>query len=211
MSDFVPSDVALLDLLRKTEAMTVAQLAESLQVTPTAVRQRLVRLMGQGLVARSSENVGRGRPVHHYRLTTQGRRKTGANFADLAVALWEEIRSIKDLEVRRGLLQRISLRLADQYSDQIKGDTVEQRMRALAVMFAERGIPFEVVSPPAEAKGQLPVLTALACPYPDLAELDRSVCSMERLMVAELMGENVRLSECRLDGASCCTFEVTSN
>jgi predicted ArsR family transcriptional regulator len=51
------------------------------------------------------------------------------------------------------------------------------------------------------------MLRAAACPYPDLAEQDRTVCSMERLMVSELLGEKVRLSECRLDGQSCCTFE----
>jgi predicted ArsR family transcriptional regulator len=64
-------------------------------------------------------------------------------------------------------------------------------------------VPFEV-----ERKGQLPVLTALACPYPELAEQDRSVCAMERLLMSELIGEDVRLSECRLDGDSCCRFET---
>ena len=53
----------------------------------------------------------------------------------------------------------------------------------------------------------LPLLQARACPYPDLAEQDRSVCSMERMMFSELVGENLRLSNCRLDGHNCCTFE----
>jgi DeoR family transcriptional regulator, suf operon transcriptional repressor len=55
------------------------------------------------------------------------------------------------------------------------------------------------------------VLTALACPYPDLAKQDRSVCTMEKLMLSEILGENVRLSECRLDGASCCTFTPSTS
>jgi len=53
----------------------------------------------------------------------------------------------------------------------------------------------------------LPLLQARACPYPDLAEQDRSVCSMERMMFSELAGEDLRLSHCRLDGHTCCTFE----
>jgi DeoR family transcriptional regulator, suf operon transcriptional repressor len=196
------SDIALLDLLRKHGALSVAQLGASMQVTATAVRQRLVRLLAQGDIARTTERISRGRPVHRYGLTEKGRRRSGANFADLAMALWHEIREIKDPDVRRGLFQRISGRLAAAYSSQIHGSTLEERMNSLAKLFGERQIPFEV-----ERRNDLPVLRANACPYPELAEQDRTVCSMERMMFSELLGENVRLTDCRLDGHSCCTFE----
>jgi predicted ArsR family transcriptional regulator len=196
------SDTALLDLLRKQGAMSVAQLKAAMQVTATAVRQRLVRLLGRGDIERKSERISRGRPVHRYGLTEKGRRRAGANFADLAMALWQEIREIKDAEVRRGLLARISGRLATLYASQIDGSSLEERMESLAAVFRERQIPFEV-----ERTNELPLLHATACPYPDLAEQDRSVCSMERMMFSELLGQNVRLSNCRLDGHNCCTFE----
>jgi predicted ArsR family transcriptional regulator len=204
VQEIVSSDVAILDLLRKTDSMTVSELADATQVTATAVRQRLNRLMGQGYVERSASRAGRGRPSHHYMLTSKGRRKTGANFADLAVALWQEIRQIKDLEVRRGLLQRISRRLATLYLDRIQGETVEEKMASLADIFNERNVPFEV-----DRVGALPVLTAAACPYPDLADQDRGVCAMERILFSELLGQNVRLDKCRLDGDKCCTFQVS--
>lgn len=202
--DFVPSDVAILDLLRKLQAMSVAQLATSLQVTATAVRQRLSRLMAQGYVRRLAHKQSRGRPSHQYSLTDQGRRKTGSNFADLALALWREIREIKDLEVRRGLLQRVAGHLASEYGEQVSGVSTEARMQEIAGIFEERQIPFSV-----ERRNELPVLMAHACPYPSLAEQDRGICSMERMLMAELIGEDVRLSQCRLDGDSCCTFELS--
>lgn len=199
------TDVATLDLLRKGDALKIQQLSNSLGVTATAVRQRLNRLMAQGYIERTLERTsspsGRGRPSHCYRLTAKGRRKTGANFADLAVALWQEVRSIQDLEVRRGLLQRISRRLVSMYADQIEGETIEQRMQSLKKLLSGRNIPVAV-----ESSGGLPVLTVLACPYPDLAEQDRTICSMERIMFAELLGENLTLNQCRLDEGSCCTF-----
>ena len=196
------SDVALLDLLRKHGSLSVAQLKAAMQVTATAVRQRLVRLLARGDIERHAERMSRGRPLHRYALTEKGRRRAGSNFADLARALWQEIREIKDPEVRRGLLQRISGRLATLYAGQICGSSLEERMEALAGVFRERQIPFEV-----ERKLDLPILHARACPYPELAEQDRTVCSMERMMFSELLGENVRLSNCRLDGHTCCTFE----
>jgi predicted ArsR family transcriptional regulator len=198
------SDIGLLDLLRTQGALSVAQLKAAMGVTATAVRQRLVRLLDQGDVERTTEPAPRGRPVHRYRLTEKGRRRAGANFADLAVALWQEIRGIKDPEVRRGLLQRVSTRLATLYAGQIRGSTLDERLESLAGVFRERQIPFDV-----ERTHELPVLHARACPYPDLAEHDPAVCSMERLLFSELVGQSMRLSSCRLDGHNGCTFEPT--
>jgi predicted ArsR family transcriptional regulator len=203
---FAPSDSVVLDLLRQHPEMTVAQLALELDVTATAVRQRLTRLLGQGLVERRVVKAVRGRPSHYYALTELGRRQAGDNFSDLAVALWDEVRAVQDPEVRRGLLQRVAHRMAEKYADQVTGETVGERMDALAEVYRDRNIPLEV-NHGAGQKTSLPVLTALACPYPELAEKDRSVCAMERMMFAELLGANLRLSQCRLDGGACCTFE----
>ena len=74
-------------------------------------------------------------------------------------------------------------------------------MQSVSALMAERNVPFTVTQ-----NGALPVLTANACPYPELAEQDRGICSVEKMLFSELIGENVRLSDCRLDGASCCHF-----
>lgn len=205
-ASFESSDATVLDLLRQREAMTVTQLARELNVTATAIRQRLTRLMVEALVERRVVKTPRGRPCHHYVLTEQGRRKTGNNFHDLATALWDEIRAIEDPEIRRGLLQRIARRMADGYADRITGETTAERMESLAGVYRERDIPFTVVQNES-GPARLPVLNALACPFPDLAERDRSICAVERMMFAELLDTNVRLTHCRLDGGACCTFE----
>src|SRR3954451_9819440 len=56
------SDRPLLDLIRRQGPLTVAEMGELLHVTPTAVRNRLTRLVGSGMVERRSESGGRGRP-----------------------------------------------------------------------------------------------------------------------------------------------------
>lgn len=197
------SDVTILDLLRKRDAMSVSELAICLNVTATAVRQRLNRLMGQQYVTRTVMKAGRGRPSHRYTLTLKGERKTGANFADLAIALWQEIRSIDHAEIRRGLMQRIAKRLSAMYGGEIQGETIAERLDQFGDLLSDRELPFSV-----SEEGDLPVLTMLACPYPGLAEQDRSVCSMERMLLSEVLGSSVALTECRLDGDRCCTFEV---
>ena len=199
------SDEALLDLLRSKGPMTISELRAGMKVTTTAVRQRLVRLLAGGDIERHTQRLDRGRPAHRYGLTDKGRRRAGSNFADLAMALWHEVREIKDPEIRRGLLQRLSGRLSAVYGAQIHGSSLDERMESVAELFRERQIPFEV-----DRSRELPLLRATACPYPDLAEQDRTVCSMERIMFSELLGTNVRLSDCRLDGHNCCTFEPVS-
>jgi predicted ArsR family transcriptional regulator len=195
------SDRQMLDFIRRQGAVTVSALIAEMGVTATAVRQRLQRLTDDGLVERQTERKGRGRPNHRYSLTEKGLQSAGNNFADMATVLWEEIKSVDDPAIRRGLLQRIARRFVDRYRNDVGGETLVERMKALASVMGERQIPFMV-----DESKSLPVISALACPYPELAKADRSVCTMEKLMLSEILGENVRLSECRLDGASCCTF-----
>lgn len=199
------TDDQLLDSLRRRDSATVGELVEALGVTATAVRQRLVRVMEAGYVERSTERQGRGRPVHRYKLTPSGARTTGNNYADLAMTLWQEIRAVPDPDFRRGLLQRIASRLTDRYAAAVEGETAQERMQSLVSIMNERDVLFDV-----DRSHELPVLTAMACPYPDLAEQDRSICAMERMLFSEVVGEPLRLSECRLDGGNCCTFETSA-
>jgi DeoR family transcriptional regulator, suf operon transcriptional repressor len=197
------SDSGLLDLLRITGPLGVSELADAMEVTPTAVRQRLVRLLGQDAIQREATRHGRGRPKHRYWLTERGLRLTGSNFTDLAVTLWQEIRASSDPELRRETLRRIARALAAGYVNQIRGNTPEERMHSLAELLAERRIPVSV-----EQVGEDAILTQHACPYPKLAEQDQGICSVERMMFSELLGQNVELTQCRLQGGTECRFQA---
>lgn len=199
------SDQSLLNLLRKRGELGIGDLVSELGVTATAVRQRLGRLMEEELVCREEVvRGGRGRPSHCYRLTEKGRRTSGNNYADLVDVLWAEIRAIDDPEIRVGLLKRIAKQLANR-AGELAGDSLEEKMQRLAELMQERRIPFEV-----DNSGELPVLTAVACPYPELVENDKSICAMERMLFSEVLGESMRLTGCRPQGDSCCSFEPSN-
>jgi DeoR family transcriptional regulator, suf operon transcriptional repressor len=198
------SDAGLLDLLRITGPLGVSELADAMEVTPTAVRQRLVRLLAQSAIQREATRHGRGRPKHRYWLTEKGVRLTGSNFTDLAVTLWQEIRQSSDPELRRETLRRIARALALGYAEQIEGETPAERMHSLAELLAQRRIPVSV-----ENSSRGTVLTEHACPYPKLAEQDQGICSVERMMFSELLGQNVELTQCRLQGGSECRFQAS--
>src|SRR3954462_15302390 len=117
------SDRPLLDLIRRRGPLTVAEMAGALGVTPTAIRNRLTRLVGSGMVERRVEHGGRGRPKHLYEASVEAHKRLGQNYADLAVVLWDEMmRTVEDRKLRRILFGRITERLADLYRSQVTGE-----------------------------------------------------------------------------------------
>ena len=197
MSTAVPtSDADLLDLLRALGPMDVAAMSSEFEVTPTAVRQRLSRLLAQGFVDREPVRHGRGRPKHRYQLTQQGLRLTGSNCPDLALALWREIGTIEDFEVRRTVLRRVVKTLAATLRPAGPGPH-DRGTNAVSGRVARRAAgPRSRWSRRARRR-----CSALhACPYPELAGKDRAICAMERVLFSELVGADLQLAQWRLDG-----------
>jgi predicted ArsR family transcriptional regulator len=204
--EFDSSDRPLLDLIRRSGPMPIAQMVAELKVTPTAVRNRLSRLVASGLVERKPEHGGRGRPRHVYVASAEAHKRLGQNYADLAVVLWEELmNSVPDRKLRRFLFGRITEKLAELYRAQIHGADWQQRLVQLGSVLHDRGVETEV----ARREGDhSPVLRQHSCPYFELAELDRAICAMERKMFEKVLGQSLRLSQCRLDGHRSCDFEA---
>ena len=203
---FSSSDLAIIDLLRKHGERTVGELSELLGVTLTAVRQRLSRLMENGYVHREKRIQPRGRPTHGYTLTAEGRRRAGENFADLATALWEEVIALPESEARNQLIEGLARRLAKTYQTQVVGESLVERLRSIATLFQLRHIPMMVEESPGNAT---PTLKVMACPYPDLANEDPTICQMETTLLSELTGQPLRLDGCTHEGGTCCKFVST--
>lgn len=197
-----PVDQWVLELLRREGGLTVSDLVDRLEVTPTAVRIRLDRLEVVGLVERSKQPHGRGRPVYQYFLSPLGWRQVGTTYTDLATALWQEVEELPDETVRQQMIERVSRRMGKKYGQMLGPGTMAERMKSMASLLSERKIPCH-----SDSTQALPVLTVLACPFPDLAAMDRqSACDLETQMLSEALGEQVELSCCRLDGHGTCQF-----
>lgn len=201
------SDRALLDLIRRRGPLTVDEMTAETGVTGTAVRNRLTRLVAAGLVERQALRDGRGRPKHLYQASEEAHKRLGQNYADLAVALWEELMgSVEDRKLRRLLFTRITERLAEVYRGQVKGDEWEGRLIQLSGLLQDRGVEAEV------ARGgddeTQPFLRQHSCPYYELAEMDPAICALERKMLEKILGRGLRLSQCRLDGDRSCDFQA---
>jgi predicted ArsR family transcriptional regulator len=217
----LPGDVAfqpravdrdLLEAMRGRERCSIQDLVDALGVTAPAVRQRVDRLLEAGLIDREKQAGGRGRPTFSYGLTVLGHRQAGANYAELAEAMWQEVLSLADPALRQQLLVGIARRLGRRFRNQLRGERTDEpsplqtRMEALSEVLAQQRIP-NGVSLEGAADG-LPVLDISTCPYPNLTDdsEQRAMCHLEEEMLSEALGQPVHLTSCRLDGDACCQF-----
>jgi predicted ArsR family transcriptional regulator len=105
------SDSGLLGLLLVTGPLSVLEIADATQVTSTAIRYRLRRLMDQAAVTREPMRHRRGRPRYRYGLTTEGARMAGGDFPDAKIARWKAIYQNSDPTQLRQTRQRIAAQL----------------------------------------------------------------------------------------------------
>ena len=197
-------DRDLLVAMRDGQTAGIGELTQRLQVTATAIRQRIERLLEARLIDREKSVAGRGRPTYHYCINNAGRQVIGADPSDLVQAMWEEILAIEDPQLRDLMLQRVAERLGREYAAQLDDEApLDERMQRLSALLASRRVSSDVIS-----SGELPVLDIGTCPFPTLADgtNDHSMCRLEEKVLSEALGEQLQLSQCRLDGDACCQF-----
>ena len=195
------ADAELLNLLADSGPLAIPDLISHIGVTRTAVHERLLRLMAEGLVDRKLVRGGRGRPSYRYSLSPKARKLSGNNFVDLAAVLWQEVFGIEDARRRQRAIMRIASALKVLYADHIYGTTLKARMECLRELLEKRRVRCDV-----DTRGGGPTFTLRVCPYLDLAEVDSTLCQMETMLYSHLLGDEVVLSQCRLDGHDCCQF-----
>ena len=58
--------------------------------------------------------------------------------------------------------------------------------------------------------GRLPILRENNCPYLELASSDPAICELEKEVFRKVLGSEVELTQCCLDGHTCCEFQPVS-
>lgn len=193
-----------LEELRKLRSATVSDICDAIGVTATAVRQRLTPLQARGLIEREEVKTGRGRPHHTYKISDEGSKALGNNYGELALVLWRELSKIDNPTVKEELVKSLKASLVERYGNQVDGVNAEERMEQLRETLVSKGFNVEI-----DTVSELPVLRENNCPYLELASNDPSICELEKTVFEEILGANVKLTQCCLDGHSCCEFEVT--
>ena len=196
------SDLDFLGHLHRLGSGTVQDLGTAIGVTATAIRQRLTRLEGAEMIARRLVRAARGRPHYVYEVTSKGLRQLGDNYGDLALILWREVQRIDDPVAKEKVVDGLRNAMVQRFG-QIEGRTMDERMKRFRDSLVSHGYDVEV-----SHDGQFPVLRENSCPYQELADEDRGICDLEQEVFQQVLGGDVKLTQCCMDGHRCCEFEV---
>ena len=197
------NDRQFLEVLHKLGSSTVQKICAEIDVTATSIRQRLSRLQVHGFIDRATVRKGRGRPHHCYQVTDAGLKELGDNYSDLATILWRELQSIKDSAIKTDVLRRVQDAFVQRYGNLVHGESLLERMEQLRSVMVEKGFDVEI-----DLSGPLPIFRENNCPYHELASVDSRICQMEQEVFRSVLGVDVNLTQCCLDGHHCCEFEA---
>jgi len=196
----------IVEHLQRNGAASIKELEELLGVTTTAVRGHLTTLQAEGYVSRRRVSEGVGRPYHVYVTTEKVRELFDCHCDDLALTMLEEVLQIVGKDQVSTLMGRVSDRLAQRYGQGVRSEAVQDRVQELAVALGAQGVLTDVV---AEGDDMI-ILKTYNCPYHELAQEHREVCEMEQGMMRKVLGSDVNLSSCIMDGHNGCSFIVTT-
>ena len=194
---------SILEHLQRQGRATVKELGQLLGLTSTGIRQHLTVLERDGLV-RSREERGRvGRPTLVYSLTDKADGLFPKSYDLLASALIEEIRTSKGNEGFYQILHQVAQRMADPYMERVQGRSLSDRVKETARIMEEQGCLVDV-----RQQGEDFYIDEYTCPFPKIAEQDRSVCVLHVDFVNILTGGDTRLTQSLLRGQCACTYRV---
>lgn len=103
----------LLLTLKRSGGARAEELAEALDITPSAVRQHLAALTAEGLVVFDEQRGGPGRPKHVYRLAESAEALFPKRYGDLAAELLEYMADADPALVDKVFAKRRQRRITD--------------------------------------------------------------------------------------------------
>ncbi|MBX3052518.1 MAG: MarR family transcriptional regulator [Caldilineaceae bacterium] len=197
----------IVEYLQRNPSVTIKELEQVLGVTSTAVRQHLTGLQAAGYVERTTVNAGVGRPYHAYAATEESRKLFDCHCDDLALTMLEEMFEMVGPDNISHLLKRVSGRLASRYAGSVKSPVLLHRVQEMAGVLGRLGVLTDVVAQDSDTI----MLKTYNCPYHELAQEHRQICDMDQEMMQQVLGHDVALEACIMDGDGGCSFTVTKD
>lgn len=166
--------------------LTAVQLAKELDMTTAGVRRHLTALLEEGLVEIREPRLnkrGRGRPAHHYVLSSAGRANFGQAYDSLAVYAIEEIASAAGVEGLRRISEKRMQPVEEDYLSLRKADPDMTIPQALAEALTNDGYFASEETFEGEAD-----IYQNHCPVAKVAALYPQLCADETEILSRLAG-----------------------
>jgi len=195
-------DRILQTLLRKPK-ITINEIADAVGINAISVRHHLSNLEKEGLISAEEERHGVGRPRLTYSLTEDGMERFPTKYLRLTTRLLTQMKETMPAPVVSQLFNQIAEDLASEYSSQIQGMSMEERLDVVMELLAQEGFTVEW-----EKKGTQYQIHEISCPYYQIGVAHPEVCTVDQTLISKMLALPASKVQCILDGAAQCTYVV---
>jgi predicted ArsR family transcriptional regulator len=188
--------------LRRRGSASAADLARSFGLSPNAVRQQLVVLERDGLVAERPVRRGPTKPTYEFSLTSDADKLFPQGYDKMLTAVLRELRSQFGTPAVEQIFNGLSRRAIERARRTITAEDPEQKVAQLTEMLRKGGVVAEY----SLIDGGF-ALHEHCCPYSDAAKENPEVCQVIHHVIDETIGEHVQ-TESLAHGGKECRFEM---
>ncbi|MGA8533804.1 MAG: helix-turn-helix domain-containing protein [Candidatus Tumulicola sp.] len=189
--------------LRRRGSASAVDLARAFELSPNAIRQQLVVLERDGLVAESPVRRGPTKPTLEFSLTGEADRLFPQAHDKMLTAVLREVREQFGTPAVGRIFDALSKRAVDRARRRITAETPEKKVAQLTEMLREKG----VVADYSLIDGGFAVHEH-NCPYTNVAKDHPEVCGVIHQVIEETIGGEHTQTESLAHGGRECRFEM---
>ncbi len=193
----------ILQTLLRQPRTTINELAETVGINPISVRHHLTNLQVEGLVSTEEERHGVGRPRLVYFLTEAGTERFPTRYLRLTTRLLDQLKSTMPEPMVSRLFSQMASDMADNYTNQMQGLSMEERLELAKTLLAEEGFNVEW-----EKTGTKYQIHEITCPYLRIGQSHPEVCTVDQILISRMLAVPAEKVQCILSGDSHCTYVV---
>ncbi len=193
----------LLQTLSKSPGSTITDLAEAVGINPISVRHHLTNLQIEGLIAAEEKRHGVGRPRLVYSLTEEGLERFPTRYLRLTSRLLNQLKSSLPQAMISKIFTEMAASLAEDYSEQMQGLSMEERLEIVRELLTEEGFTVEW-----EKSGSDYRIHEITCPYIQIGQDHPEVCTVDQTIISRMLAVPAEKIQCILSGDAHCTYVV---
>jgi predicted ArsR family transcriptional regulator len=193
----------IINKLKRTQGLSVGELAEQLGMSYMGVKQHCVDLEKEGYLDTWRRAKGIGRPELIYRLTDRAHELFPCASNSMTITLLENAKSLYGPSAAEKLLFSLFQKKADHYKTKIKGGSIAERAGKLAKMRDTEGHMAEIEQDAAFIR-----IVEHHCPINDLLKAFPIVARLEADLFTRVLGANVQREEAHASGLYRCVFTL---
>lgn len=188
--------------LRRKGSASAADLARTFGVSPNAVRQQLVVLERDGLVAEKPVRRGPTKPTLEFSLTDEAGKLFPQGHDKMLAAVLREVRDQFGTPAVDRIFDGLSKRAIERARRHVTAEAPEQKVAQLTEMLRDSGVVAEY----SLIDGGF-AIHEHNCPYSNVAQEHPQVCQVIHNVIDETIGEH-RQTESLAHGGKECRFEM---